>query len=139
MNVAFYLTPVSEVAWIPARATMRQALEKMEHHRYGALPILDAEGRYVATITEGDLLWKIKNTPGMTFAETEKVHLSGVPLHRDVQPVESTTEIEQLLERAADQNFVPVVDGRGVLMGIVRRKTIIEHCIALLASERAKR
>ena len=28
---------------------------------------------------------------------------------------------------AVDQNFVPVVDSRGVLMGIVTRKTILEH------------
>lgn len=108
MNVAFFLTPKSDVVWIPARATMRQALEKMEHHRWSAVPILDDDGLYVGTLTEGDLLWKMKSRPGV------EIHL----------------DIEALFQRAVDQNFVPVVDARGVLMGIVRRKAIIEYCIS---------
>jgi CBS domain-containing protein len=48
-------------------ATMRQALEKMEYHRYTAVPLIDDQGKYVGTLTEGDLLWKIKNTPGVNF------------------------------------------------------------------------
>jgi hypothetical protein len=37
-------------------------------------------------------------------------------------------EMEQLLTRAIEQNFVPVVDARGVFVGIVRRREIIEYC-----------
>lgn len=139
MNIAFFLTPKSEVAWVPAKATMRQALEKMEHHRYTAIPVLDEEGCYVATLTEGDLLWKMKNTAGVTFADTERIPLSLVPRHLDVRPVRVDTDIEQLFSRAIDQNFVPVVDSRNVFMGIVRRSAIIEYCIELIAKERLTR
>lgn len=133
MNVAFFLTPKSDVVWIPARATMRQALEKMEHHRWAAVPILDEEGRYVGTLTEGDLLWKMKATPGLDFTRTESVSLVDVPLRSRAESVEIHVEIEALFQRAIDQNFVPVVDGRGVLMGIVRRKAIIEYCTSKIA------
>jgi CBS-domain-containing membrane protein len=138
MNIAFFLTPKSEIVWIPIRATMRQALERMEFRRYTAVPLLDEEGRYVGTLTEGDLLWKMKNTPGMTFDDTEDVAVTSVPRHLEYKPVDVTTDMHQLLAAAVDQNFVPVVDSRRVFMGIVRRKAIIEYVIDQAAKERAR-
>jgi len=70
MNIAFFLTPKKEVAFEKSTCTMRQALEKMEYHRYSAIPILDDKGRYVGTLTEGDLLWKLINTPNLDFQYT---------------------------------------------------------------------
>ena len=61
MNVLFFLTPKSEVAYIYDDYTMRQTLEKMEYHRYSSIPIINKKGEYVGTMTEGDLLWSIKN------------------------------------------------------------------------------
>ena len=40
MNILFFLTPKSEVAYISEEDTLRQALEKMEHHKYSAIPII---------------------------------------------------------------------------------------------------
>ena len=51
MNILFFLTPKSDVAYIYADDTIRQALEKMEHHRYAAVPVLEHSGKYVGTIT----------------------------------------------------------------------------------------
>lgn len=31
--------------------TLRQALEKMEHHGYAAVPLLSTEGKYLGTLT----------------------------------------------------------------------------------------
>ncbi len=36
-------------------------------------------------------------------------------------------EIEELVGRAVEQNFVPVVDDRGAFVGMVRRKSIIQE------------
>lgn len=131
MNVALFLTPKSEVAWVAAKSTLRQALERMEHHRYAAVPVLDDEGRYVDTITEGDLLWAMK-AGNLNFADTESIALADVPRRLEYQAVAVTTAIEALFNVAVDQNFVPVVDGRGVFMGIVRRRAIIEYAVRLL-------
>lgn len=137
MNVAYFLTPKSDVVWLPVNSTMRQALERMERHRYSAVPLLDEEGKYVATLTEGDLLWKIKATPGLSFEGTEKVRLVEVPRRIDNKAVHIDAQIETLVTLAIDQNFVPVVDSREVFIGIVRRKAILEHCLRLIdASER---
>lgn len=132
MNVAFFLTPKSEVVWLPHSATMRQALERMGHHRYTAVPVLDEEGRYVGTLTEGDLLWKLRATPGLSLEELERIPISAVPQRMTNRPVDVDAHIEDLLHLVVDQNFVPVVDGRGAFIGIVRRRSVIEHCLKRL-------
>jgi CBS domain-containing protein len=135
VNVAFFLTPKQDVVWLPATATMRQALERMEFHRYAAVPILDAEGKYVATITEGDLLWMMKHNTSMSFADTERVRIADVPRARVVQPVHVDAQVEALLSLAMEQNFVPVVDDRERFIGIVRRSAIVEHLRARRRAE----
>ncbi len=132
MNLAFFLTPKADVVWVPVRATLRQALERMEFHRYSAVPLLDDEGRYVATLTEGDLLWKIRSVPGFSWTDAERIAIADVPRRLEVRPVYVHVQIEELLNRAVDQNFVPVVDSREVFMGIVTRKALIEYCIGRL-------
>lgn len=127
MNIAFFLLPKKEVVCLHLKSSMRQALEKMEYHRYTAVPIVDEAGKYVGTLTEGDMLWKMKNTPGFSFEGTEKVRLSEVPRRSDHVPVHIMAEMEDLLTLAATQNFVPVVDDGGIFIGIIRRSQIIEY------------
>ena len=127
MNIAFFLLPKKEVVCLPLKCSMRQALEKMEYHRYTAVPIVDEFGKYVGTLTEGDLLWKMKNTPGLDFAGTEKVRLTEIARRSDHAPVHINAEMEDLLSLAATQNFVPVVDDEGTFIGIIRRSQIIEY------------
>ena len=139
MKVAFFLTLKEEVVYLSLDATMRQALERMEYHRYSAVPILDQAGRYVGTLTEGDLLWKMKHTPGLTFAQTETYRLADVPRHVVNHPVHIDAEMEELLSKATDQNFVPVVDSRDVFIGIVRRRDLIQYCLRLVQEQRGLR
>ena len=61
MNILFFLTPKAVCAYVRAEDSVRQALERMEKNGYAALPILSKDGRYRGTLTEGDLLWAIKN------------------------------------------------------------------------------
>jgi CBS domain-containing protein len=136
MNIAFFLIPKNEVIYLPPSSTMRQALEKMEHHRYSAVPIIDFDGKYVGTLTEGDLLWKIKNTPGMGFKNTEEVYVKDIPQHFQNNPVRIDADMSSLIALATVQNFVPVVDDMGVFIGIVRRREIIEYLTALAFPEK---
>ncbi|MEH7430133.1 CBS domain-containing protein, partial [Priestia megaterium] len=61
MNIAFFLVPKSDVVTLNIQSTLRQALEKMEYHRYSTVPLVDDDGKYVGVLTEGDLLWKLKS------------------------------------------------------------------------------
>lgn len=132
MNIAFFLTPKKDVACLNPNATMRQALEKMEYHRYTSIPIVDEEGKYVGTITEGDLLWKLKNTPDLNFKNTSKILIKDIDRHMDNKPVSIGADIESLISIATNQNFVPVVDDQQVFIGIIKRSEIINYCYKLL-------
>lgn len=128
MNIAFFLTPKKEIVFEKSSATMRQALEKMEFHRYTAIPILDDKGMYIGTLTEGDLLWKLKNSPGLDFKNTSKVIISDVFMHQINNPVYIDSNIEDLVATSINQNFVPVVDDNNIFIGIIKRSDIITYC-----------
>ncbi|ENZ01316.1 CBS domain-containing protein [Clostridium thermobutyricum] len=128
MNIAFFLTPKNEVICENLEATMRQVMERMEHHGYTAIPIIDKSGRYVSTITEGDLLWKLKNTPELNFKNTESVKVKDIKTRRTHKSVSINANIESLISLAVNQNFVPVVDDEGIFIGIIKRSDIIEFC-----------
>src|SRR5665647_360710 len=59
MNIAFFLVPKSDVAFLYEDYSLRQGLEKMKHHGYTAIPVINREGKYLNTISEGDFLWYI--------------------------------------------------------------------------------
>lgn len=127
MNIAFFITPKHESVCLEKDATMRQALEKMEYHRYTAIPIVDKQGRYVGTLTEGDLLWKMKNTPNLTFEGTNKISLRKVPKNMSNHPVSINAEIEEVVDLIMMQNFVPVVDDQEIFVGIITRKAVMSY------------
>jgi len=105
MNIAFFLTPKNEVICENQDATMRQVMEKMEHHGYTAIPIIDREGKYVETLTEGDLLWELKNTLNLNLKNTESVRIKDIPKRRTHKSVSITSNIESLISLAVSQNF----------------------------------
>ena len=128
MNIAFFLTPKNEVVYENLEATMRQVMEKMEHHGYTAIPLIDREGKYVGTLTEGDLLWKLKNTPDLNFKNTESVKVKHIERRINHKSVSITSNIEELITLAVSQNFVPVTDDNGIFIGIIKRSDIINYC-----------
>lgn len=127
MNILFFLTPKSDVAYINEEDTLRQALEKMEQHRYSALPIIARNGRYVGTLTEGDLLWGIKNKYDLSLKDAERIRIMEIPRHSDNQPVLVNANMENLLDKILNQNFVPVLDDQKSFIGIVTRKDVIRY------------
>ncbi|MBU3111924.1 CBS domain-containing protein [Clostridium lacusfryxellense] len=132
MNIAFFLTPKNEVVYEKPNSTMRQALERMEYHRYTSVPLVDESGIYVGTLTEGDLLWKLKNTPNLSFNDTNKIIIKDIPRHISNKAVSISADIESLISLSKYQNFVPVVDDNGVFIGIIKRSDIITYCYNLL-------
>ncbi len=133
MNILFFLRPKSEVAFIEDYFTLRQALEKMEYHKYSAIPILNSEGEYFGTITEGDILWYTKDKKHMNIQISEEISILDIPRRVDYTPVVATSNIEQLISRAMNQNFVPVIDDCNKFIGIITRKDIIEYCYKHMA------
>ena len=128
MNILFFLTPKSEIAFIHKEDTLRQAIEKMEYHKYSSIPMINIDGKYVGSITEGDLLWGIKNKYNLNLKEAELIPITEIDRRTDYQAVNINADIEDLVEKAMDQNFVPVIDDQGNFIGIITRKDIIGYC-----------
>ena len=136
MNIAFYLTPKEEVVWIAEDSTMRQALEKMEYHRYSAMPLVNKEGKYAGTITEGDLLWSLKRSPELSFKDLEKIRIKDIPRYQWNEAVSINAQIKELIPLAVHQNFIPVVDDQQNFIGIVKRSTIINYLYERLTASK---
>lgn len=142
MNILLFITPKNQVEYLYDDFTLRQALEKMEYHQYAAIPVIDREGRYVGTITEGDLLWEIKKKRNLSVKRAENIPLMQIHRRMDSVPVSVNTSMDDLMVKAMNQNFVPVVDDRGVFIGIITRKAILQYCyqkIQVLSSEKKGR
>ena len=127
-NILFFLTPKAMCAFLYDDYTVRQALEKMEAAHYAALPILNRKGEYCGTLTEGDVLWAMKNMCYMDIRQAEAHRIMEISRRKDNVPVRVTTSMYDLVERASAQNFVPVVDDKDTFIGIVRRGAIIQYC-----------
>jgi CBS domain-containing protein len=107
----------------------------MESAGYAALPILNRRGEYRGSISEGDLLWAMKNICYMDMRQAEAHRIMEITRRKDHLPVRVTTDMRDLVERASTQNFVPVVDDKDAFIGIVTRSSIIRYCCELLFPE----
>ena len=134
-NILFFLTPKAMCAFVYDDYTVRQALEKMESAGYAALPILSKHGEYRGTLTEGDLLWALKNMCYLDMRQAEARRIMEITRRKDNVPVRVTTDMRALVERANTQNFVPVVDDKDAFIGIVTRSAIIKYCSQQLFQE----
>ena len=134
-NILFFLTPKAMCAFLYDDFTLRQALEKMETAGFAALPILNKRGEYRGTLTEGDLLWALKNLCYMDIRQAEAHRIMEVSRRKDNIPVRVTTSMHDLVTRASTQNFVPVVDDKDTFIGIITRSAIIQYCQSQLFPE----
>ncbi|CAM3643825.1 MULTISPECIES: CBS domain-containing protein [Saccharibacillus] len=127
MEVSRFLLSKDKVKYIPSSATMMEAMDLLEENHYSAVPIIDEQGRYVGTLSEGDLLWKLKHTFNFDLSTMAEVPLSSIKLYRHNESVVIDADMEDMLTLAADQNFVPVTDHDGIFLGIIRRRDIINY------------
>ena len=134
-NILFFMTPKALCQYLYDDFTIRQALEKMEAVGYAALPILNKRGEYRGTLTEGDLLWALKNMCYMDMRQAEARRIMEIDRRKDNVPVRVTTDMHDLVSRASAQNFVPVVDDKDAFIGIVTRRSIIKYCSGRLFEE----
>ena len=134
-NILFFLTPKAMCSYLYDDFTLRQALEKMESAGYTTLPILNKRGEYRGALTEGDLMWAMKNMCYMDIRQAEAHRITEISRRKEYLPVRVTTSMRDLVERSVNQNFVPVVDDKDAFIGIVTRRAIIKYCQQQLFTE----
>ena len=132
MNIAFFLIPKNNVAYLHDDNSLRQGLEKMKYHGYTAIPVLSRDNKYVGTVSEGDFLRyfigdNMNNLSKPSAKNIESDLIKDVLNIDKTHPVPITATIEELLLRSMNQNFIPVTDDLGSFVGIVTRKDIIKY------------
>ena len=132
MNIAFLLTPKAEISFIYDDNSLRQFVERLKFDSHSAIPVIGRDGRYISTISEGDVLrYLLKKTENegeaISFRDLESIYIKDIS-HKDKNPpCLITAEPEDLVFRAMEQNFIPVVDDWGSFIGIVTRRDILKY------------
>ncbi len=125
MNIAKLMIPKVCTTVLHENNTIRQGLEILTRCRFSAIPVLDAEGRYVGSVTEGDFLQHVLKTGKTNLKDQEAYHIKDI-LRRDFCPaLPIEADFSVVVDAALRQNFVPVVDARNALCGIVTRRNLI--------------
>ena len=127
MNILFFLRPKSTVEFLVENYTLRQAMEKMEIHRYTSIPIISKTGEYIGTLSEGDILWHIKHLGEFDLIDSEDINISEIKRFKDNAAIKINSNIQDLINVSKTQNFVPVIDDRNMFIGIVTRQDIITY------------
>ena len=128
-SILRFMIPKSLVQYITDKSTVRQALEKMSFHRYTAIPVLDSEGKYIATLRNDDIFnYFLKN------GSFDKVMAEDTPITEILNPSYSkpllhSTVMSELIESVKEHNFVPIVDDRGCFIGIVLRREVLNYLL----------
>jgi CBS domain-containing protein len=127
MNILFFLKPKVTVEYVVENYSLRQAMERMEIHRYSSIPIISKAGEYIGTLSEGDILWYFKKLGKFNLQASENINIMEIERHRDNAPIKVDAQIQDLINVSKSQNFVPVIDDRNMFIGIVTRQDIISY------------
>ena len=127
MNIAKLMIPKVSTAFLHENDTVRQGLERFTIHGYTAIPVLNEREQYIGSVTEGDFLRHLLMTGSTDLKAQEQYRISGI-VRRDFCPaLPIDADGAEVVAATLDQNFVPIVDGRGTLCGILTRKAVIKY------------
>lgn len=127
MNLAKLMIPKYNTACLQETSTVRQGLEIMRHRGYTAIPVLDGNGLYVGSVTEGDFLRHILRVGDADLKTHEHYQVKTIFRPDFCPALTIDADEEEVLDAVVNQNYVPIVDDRGCLCGIVTRKAVIQY------------
>lgn len=130
-NILSLLTPKATLVYLTDDMTIRQALEKMRVHRFTAIPIINAKsGEYVGSIAEGDLLYNLVDKENFSIKNLENKKVKSLIRKSFMPAMKVDMSMDELIRFITIQNYVPIVDDRNILMGIVTRSSVMKYLVA---------
>lgn len=132
-NILTLLTPKALLVYLSDDMTVRQGLEKMRVHRYTAIPIVNEKtGEYVGSIAEGDLLYNIVKDEDVNVKKLENKKIIKLVRKKFMPAMKVDMSMDELIKLITIQNYVPIVDDRNILMGIVTRSSVMKYLVKKL-------
>lgn len=131
INIAKLMMPIVSTVHICDDATVRQGMEIFQRYGYTAIPVVDHNGRYLGCVTEGDF-WRHMCRIGSTDKkQQEHYRISEIYRPDFCEPLMIEADIQEAVSVALKQNFIPIVDGRGYLSGLLTRQALIRYLAEL--------
>ena len=134
MNIAFFLTPKQDVTSLFDDNTFRRGYELMMRDQYQIVPVTNRENIYVGVVSVADFLRYlcgegIPDTGIVAQKNVDEVRIKDLMNRRNngYPPVNITSDLDELIDRIMQHNFVPVVDARGAFVGIVTRHNVLRY------------
>ena len=127
MNIAKIMIPKTLTVFLNEKQTVRQGWEIMTRNGYTAIPVLDAEQHYIGTVSEGDFLRHILDTGSLDKMDMENHRVRELVRRDFCPPISIDAEETEVVCAALNQNFVPIVDSRNTLCGILTRRGVIAY------------
>ena len=119
------LCPAQQI-FLHEKDTIRQGLERFMVHGYTAVPVLNDQEQYIGSVTEGDFLRHLLVCQTTDLKVQEGYRLGSIVRRNFCPALQIDADFEQVVTSMLNQNFVPIVDGRNALCGILTRKRLIE-------------
>ena len=136
MNILSLLKPKALLDIAYTDQSVRQVLERLKNHGYTAIPVINKKGEYVTTVTEGDILRYMLSRDILDLKELERIPITEIDIKGKNKPVYITSGLDELILLSMEQNFVPVIDDRNVLSGIITRRDILQYCYNTISDYR---
>ncbi len=127
MNIAKIMIPKALTVFLNEKQTVRQGWEIMTRNGYTAIPVLDAEQRYIGTVSEGDFLRHILGTGSLDKQGMENHRVRELVRRDFCPPLSIDADESEVVQATLNQNFVPIVDSRNALCGILTRRGVIAY------------
>ena len=121
-------TPKAKAVTVYSDDSLQAALKVMLRSRYMMIPVLErGSNRYIYSLSSSDILARLIKEKDFDSAKEEKI--SSIPVGRLIVPCREDTEVAALTDLVVNQNYVPLVDEAGIFVGLVTRKSVINHLI----------
>lgn len=127
MNIAKIMIPRACTVFLNEKQTVRQGWEVMTRNGYTAIPVLDAEQHYIGCVSEGDFLRHILSTGSMDKLDMENHRVKELVRRDFCPPISIDADEAEVIASALNQNFVPIIDSRNTLCGILTRRGVIAY------------
>lgn len=125
VNIAQIMIPKVSTAFLHENDSVRQGMEVFRRYGYTAVPVVNSDEKYVGCVSEGDFLRFVLSAGTVDESVQEQHRIREIFRPDFCEPLPILANLQNLLDVALAQNFVPIIDDRGCLCGIVTRRALI--------------
>ena len=120
---------------VPETMVLPEARRMLQQQRIRRLPVVDAQGRLVGIVTEGDIN-RVSDSPATDVCDFNMYHrVADLPIHdvmtRDVVTVTPDTSIGEVAQQLIDHRIggIPVLE-RGQIVGVITESDLFHVLLA---------